>query len=282
MSNGAHVDAGTHPPVLLLTGIGLTATVALRWVAALEAHFWVIAAPPGPPGADAIGAARWMTTADDAVAVLDRAGVEQAHVVGLSFGGVIAQELAIRHPRRVRSLVLASSSAGGGRHVPPEPAIRHFLRGLDGLPIEEGLWAAVPYVYSAATRGERAPLIGDDIARRLSSPLDPRSYRRQYAIARAHDAGARLAQITAPTLVIHGEEDRILPLENGRLLADGIGAARFMALPGGGHGFPTDLPDTSEQLVSFLREHSPRRAAPAKTAGPARPAAVRSARAGRA
>ncbi|HEY1521289.1 MAG TPA: alpha/beta hydrolase [Solirubrobacteraceae bacterium] len=280
MSNGAHVDAGRRPPVLFLTGIGLTAAVAQRSIAALEAHFRVVAPPlgatPAPLGAnaeDAAPSARWMTTADDAVAALDGAGVEQAHVVGLSFGGMIAQELAIRHPRRVRSLVLASSSAGGGRYVPPEPAIRHFLRGLDGLPFEEGLWAAVPYVYSATTRGDRAPLIGDDIARRLSSPLDPRSYRRQYAIAQAHDAGARLAQITAPTLVMHGEQDRILPLENGRMLADGIVGARFMALPGGGHGFTTDLPDASEELVSFLLVHSP---------SPAGSAATRSARATRA
>ena len=276
MSNGAHVDAGTHPPVLFLTGIGLTATVALRWVAALEAHFRVIAAPPGPPGDDAIGGARGMTTVADAVAVLDGAGVKQAHVIGLSFGGVIAQEIAIRHPRRVRSLVLASSSAGGGRYVPPEAAVRRFLRGLDGLPIEEGVWAAVPYLYAAATRGDHAPLIGEDIARFLARTLDPRSYSRQYAVARAHDAGPRLGQITAPTLVMHGEQDRILPIDNGRLLADGIAAARFMALPGGAHGFPTDLPDTSGELVSFLREHSPRPAGPGKTA------AVRSARAGHA
>ncbi len=257
MSNGAHVDAGTHPPVLFLTGIGLTAAVALRPIAALEAHFQVLAPPLGATPDDAAPSAPWITSADDAVAVLDDAGVDQAHVVGLSFGGVIAQELAIRHQRRVRSLVLASSSAGGARHVPPDPAIRHFLRGLDGLPIEEGLWATVPYLYSATTRGDRAPLIGEDIARRLSRPLDPRSYRRQYAIAQAHDAGGRLAQITAPTLVMHGEQDRILPLENGRLLAEGIPKARFMPVREGGHGFPTDVPDANGELVSFLLLHSP-------------------------
>lgn len=282
MSSGAHVDAGTRPPVLFLTGVGLTAAVALRWIVALEAHFQVITAPLGASGDDGAPGERAMNAADDAVAMIEGGGADQAHVVGLSLGGVIAQEIAIRHPRRVCSLVLASSSAGGERYVPPEPAIRRFIRGLDGLPIEEGVWATAPYLYAAATRGDHAPRIGEDIAQFLARTLDPRSYRRQYAIARAHDAAARLGQITAPTLVMHGEQDRILPLDNGRLLADGIAEARFVALPGGAHGFPTDLPDTSAELVSFLLEHSPRPVGPGKTAGPGPPAAVRSARAGRA
>ncbi len=250
MSRRAHVDAGARPTVLFLTGIGLTAAVALRSIVALEeANFPVLAAQA--------------ETAKDAVALLDDAGVAEAHVVGMSFGGVPAQELAIFHPLRVRSLVLAASSAGGDRYVSPEPAVRHFLDGLGGLPIEEGLWAAVPYAYAASTRATRAPLIGEDIARRLSSPLDPRSYRRQFASARAHDASERLAQIAVPTLVIHGEEDRILPPENGRRLAEAIPGARLIALPGAAHAIATDAPDASDELVSFLVGQPPSPPTPA-------------------
>jgi pimeloyl-ACP methyl ester carboxylesterase len=249
MSSRAQVDAGARP-VLFLTGVGLTAAVALRSIAALEdADFPVLAAQ--------------LESVEDAVALLDEAGVAEAHVVGMSFGGVLAQELAIRHPPRVRSLVLASSSAGGDRYVSPEPAVRRFLDGLGDLPIEEGLWAAVPYTYAASTRAARAPLIGEDIARRLSGPLDPRSYRRQFATARAHDAAGRLAQLTAPTLVIHGEEDRILPLENGKRLAKAIPGARLIVLPGVAHAIPTDAPGASDELVSFLLARSPRRPRPA-------------------
>jgi pimeloyl-ACP methyl ester carboxylesterase len=200
--------------------------------------------------------------------LLDAAGAEQAHIVGLSFGGVIAQEIATRHPQRVRSLVLASSTAGGERYVPPDRAIRDFLGRLAKLPAEEGLWASVPYLYAATTCRRHAPLIGEDIAHRLAGRLDPRSYDRQHAAARAHDAGVRLARIAAPTLVLHGEEDRILPLENGRRLADGIAGARFVPVAGGAHAFPTDVPGSNRELVSFLLAHSRQRAgSPARRTG---------------
>ena len=235
--------------MLVLTGVGLTAAVALRCVAEIEEHFDVIALSDGGPPAPA-----------GAVALLDAAGAEQAHVVGLSFGGVIAQEIAIQHPQRVRSLVLASSTAGGERYVPPDRAIRDFLGRLAELPGEEGLWASVPYLYAGTTCRRHAPFIGEDIAHRLAGRLDPRSYDHQHAAARAHDAGARLAGIAAPTLVFHGEEDRILPLDNGRRLADGIAGARFVPVAGGAHAFPTDVPGSARELVSFLLAHSQRRA----------------------
>jgi 3-oxoadipate enol-lactonase len=257
-----------HQPVLFLTGAGLTAAVALRSIAELQAHFHVLGAPMATVANPAMGDDVAVATVEDAVALLDAAGIDQAHVVGLSFGGLIAQEIAIRHPRRVCSLVLGGTSAGGRLYARPEPEIPHFIRRLSELPAEEGLWAGVPYLYAPATRRHHAPLIGEDIARRLARPVDPRSYGSQHKTARAHDAGARLAQITAPTLVIHGEQDRIVPLENGRMLADAIAGAQFASVPGGAHAFPTDVPEASRELVNFLRAHSqtPRSSAATRTA----------------
>ncbi len=249
MRKGASADARARPPVLVLAGVGLTAAVVLRCIGEIDEHFDVIAPSDGGP-----------PTPAGAVSLLDAAGAEQAHVVGLSFGGAIAQEIAIRYPQRVRSLVLASSTAGGERYVPADRAIREFLGRLAELPAEEGLWASVPYQYAATTLRRHAPRIGEDIAHRLTRPLDPRSYDHQHAAARAHDACARLGAIEAATLVLHGEEDRILPLDNGRGLADGISGARFMPLPGGAHAFPTDVPDSTRELVSFLLGHSRQRA----------------------
>ena len=321
MRGGATVDAQARPPVVVLTGIGLTAAVGLRLVDALQAHFEVIAAPvTGRAGDRRAGGRRdaasatdrgrdgrtdsraggrrdtapatergrdrrtdrragglAVTTADDVLALLDGAGVDEAHVVGLSFGGVIGQEIAIRYPRRVRSLVLGSSSAGGRLYVPPSRAIREFVRRLSDVPAEEGLWAAVPYLYAETTYRRHAPRIGEDIALRLRASLDPRRYRRQYAIARAHDTGGRLGQITAPTLVIHGEEDRLLPVDNGRLLAGAIGGAQLLTLPGGAHAFPTDVPDANLPIINFFRVHSqwPAATAPRGPAGTRKPRATR-------
>ena len=243
MRSGAS-DSRTRLPVLFLTGIGLTAGVGRRPIAELERNFDVIAP---------------LATTEDALAALDAAGAEQAHVVGLSFGATVAQEIAIRHPDRVRSLVLGSSTAGGELYAAPEPTVPEFLRRLVELPAEEGLWASVPYLYAPSARRRNALLIGEDIARRLREPPDRDTYRRQLVAARAHDTAARLTEITAPTLVIHGQEDRILPLENGRRLAQAIAGARFVPLPGAAHAFPTDVPKVNRDLVSFLREHSSRR-----------------------
>jgi 3-oxoadipate enol-lactonase len=247
-------------PVLVLSGVGLTAAVAHRAIAALQPSFSVIQ-PSGVP------------TPEDGLAALDAADAERAHVVGVSFGASVAQEIAIRHPDRVSGLVLGSSTAGGELYAPPKPAVRDFVRRLDELPAEEGLWASVPYLYAASTCRRNAPLIGEDIAERLGEPPDPHAYGRQLAIARAHDTAARLSEITAPTLVIHGKEDRVLPLENGRRLAHAIAGARFMPLKGAAHAFATDVPDVNQELVSFLVEHSPRRPGySARRTGPATPA----------
>jgi pimeloyl-ACP methyl ester carboxylesterase len=263
MKTPADSDPRRRPPVLFVSGVGLTAAVALRSVDKLRSHFEVLTAPAST-GDDLNADDARPASADDAIALLDADGVEQAHVIGLSFGAAIAQELAIRHPARVRSLVLCSSSAGGDLYVPPAPPIRYFIRRLGDLPIEEGLWSAVPYLYAPQTLRRHAPLIGQDIARRLRAPLNPRGYSRQRSAARSHDAGPRLGAITAPTLVIHGEQDRILPPDNGRLLADCIASARLLMLPRGGHAFPTDVPAASRELISFLlaRSKQPARRAP--------------------
>ncbi|MBV9607179.1 MAG: alpha/beta hydrolase [Solirubrobacterales bacterium] len=247
-------NAGT--PVLFLTGVGLTAAVARRSIAALQERFRVLEPRLGNSGK---AQSTLVPTAEAALGLLDGDGAEQAHVVGLSFGATVAQEMAIRHPQRVRSLILGSSTAGGQLYVGPEPDVRDFVGRLEALPAEEALWASVPYLYAAGSCRRNAPLIGEDIAQRLREPLHPKAYGHQRAAARDHDTAARLPEITAPTLVIHGEQDRILPIENGRRLAAGIAGARFMPLPGAAHAFPTDLPETTRRLVSFLLEHSPRR-----------------------
>jgi 3-oxoadipate enol-lactonase len=207
-------------------------------------------------------------TPEDAVGWLDAAGAERAHVIGLSFGASIAQEIAIGHPDRVNALVLGSSTAGGELYTPPDPAARDFVRRLDELPAEEGLWASVPYLYAESTCRRHARLIGEDIAQRLHEPPDRHVYSRQLDIARAHDTAARLSEVTAPTLVIHGNDDRLLPLENGRRLARAVAGARFMPLRGAAHAFATDVPEANLELVSFLLEHSPRRpGSPARRTG---------------
>jgi pimeloyl-ACP methyl ester carboxylesterase len=255
-------------PVLVLTGTGLSAAFAQRAVAEAANSFRILQPAIVFPSHDDRDLSDVIVA--EALAMLDGAGADAAHVVGVSYGGVPAQTLALRHRERVRSLVLAGTTAGGDRYRSPATAVRDFLRRLSRLPPEEGLWASVPYLYAAATCRRRAPLIGEDIARRLEDMVDPRVFGRQHASARAHDTSGHLGDISAPTLVLHGEQDRLVPPENGRLLAAGIRHARFAALPPAAHAMPTDSGAAGRELVSFLKTHSrPRRRPPRRHDGPA-------------
>ena len=117
---------------------------------------------------------------------------------------------------------------------------------------EEGVWASVPYNYGLATRTEFASRLGADIVQRLRYPPNVVGYKAQLAAAWGWDATDQLGELRVPALVLHGDEDRIIPLENGRRLAAAIPGARFEELAGAGHLYPTDEPRADREVLRFL------------------------------
>jgi pimeloyl-ACP methyl ester carboxylesterase len=196
--------------------------------------------------------------ADDAVAVLDAAGVDRAHVYGISLGGMIAQEIVLRHPARVDALVLGATTAGGEHAVAADPDALAFFARRGEMTAEEAVWASVPYNYGPRTRAERGQAIADDIVQRLRFPIEQSPYAAQLAAALGHDAHARLGEIRAPTLVVHGEADRMVAPANARILADAIPGAELHLLPDAGHLYPTDDPEADVAVARFLSERSSR------------------------
>ena len=251
---------GRGPAVLLVMGLGMTLSAWWRTVPVLAASFRVIAFDNRGVGRSTASSLPYTVAqmADDAIAVLDAAGEDSAHVYGISLGGMVAQEVALRHPDRVRALVLGATTPGGTRAVAPrEPALSFFARAA-AMGAEETAWASVPFLYSERTRRRHADRIAADIARRVRFPVDAHAYGQQVAAAVAYSASARLEQIAAPTLVVHGEEDELVPPDNGRILSGAIPGAELRLLPRSAHLYVTDELRADRDIARFLLANSPR------------------------
>jgi pimeloyl-ACP methyl ester carboxylesterase len=245
---------GEGEPVLLIMGLGYTSEMWHRVVPALSPSYRVITfdnrgvgRTDQPPGPYAIA-----TMADDSAAVMDAAGLERAHVFGISMGGMIAQELALRHSARVRSLVLGCTNCGGAETIQASAEVISVLNARATMTPEEGVWAMVPYVYDRATPRER---IEEDLAIRVRTFPRAESYLAQLSGIMEWGSHNRLSAIRVATLIIHGLNDKLVPPENGRVLAGAIPGSRLMMLESASHIFTTDQPEVSNKAVlSFLNQ----------------------------
>ncbi len=247
-------STGAGAPVLLVMGLGMNATGWWRTVPVLAERFRVLAFDNRGVGRSARPAGPYSMAqlAADAVAVLDAAGEDSAHVYGISLGGMIAQEIALRHPDRVRGLALGATTPGGPRSVAAADETLAFFRRRGEMTAEEAVWASVPYNYGPRTRAEHGDRIAEDIVQRLRYPIEPEPYKAQLAAAMGHDTHDRLGAIAAPTIVVHGERDVMVPPGNGRLLAEGIPGAELVTDPDAGHLYFTDAPALDRAVGDFL------------------------------
>src|SRR5580704_14593732 len=247
-------EAGSGPPLLLIMGLGYSHEMWHRTMPLVSKHFRTILldnrgvgrsdVPPGPyPIA---------TMAADAAAVLDVAGVESADVYGVSMGGMIAQEFALQYPRRVLKLILGCTACGGPKAVRAEPEVNQVLMMRGNMTMEEGTEAAVPFIYDANTPRAR---IDEDLAIRRRTYPKAEAYAAQLQGILAWESYSRLGQIKAPTLVIHGETDRLVPAGNGRLIAESISGSKLVMIPHASHIYMTDQPEASDKaIIDFLLE----------------------------
>ncbi len=243
---------GSGPPVLLIPGLGSSSDMWYRLLPVLTARYRAIrldnrgtgrtGVPPGPYPVEVM--------AEDAAAVLEAAGETSAHVIGASLGGLIAQELTLAHPDKVRSLVLACTNPGGPDAVHTEGR-QHLVSGGEPPPPQ----VMIPLAYAPATPRER---IDEDLKMRMRHPTTPEGRQNQVAGMLAY-AGSyrRLGQVDVPTLIIHGTADRLADPRNAQVLARGIPRARLELLEGAGHVLITDEPRRSAELIlGFLDEVS--------------------------
>ncbi|WP_372791088.1 alpha/beta fold hydrolase [Paraconexibacter sp.] len=250
------VRRGTGEPLLLIQGMsGTHASWGEAFLSALDPAFEHVSydhrgigrSDPAPEPFS-IG-----DLADDALALMDAAGMDRAHVMGISMGGMVAQELVLRAPDRVSSLTLGCTYSGGDGSAMAGPetiqklsagmmsgdrelAIRtgYELNVSPGFAADDANWAAF---YEMAT----------------GTPASIATIMLQMQAIGVHDTLERLSSVAAPTLVVHGDADEMLPVSNAHLIAGAIPDARVEILEGVGHMFWWERP---EESAALLREHA--------------------------
>lgn len=242
-------------PLLLIMGMsGSRLSWGEMFLAELARDFDVVAYDHRGIGSSTL-ATEAFTLADlaqDAAGMLDAIGWPSAHVVGISMGGMIAQELVLARPERVRTLTLGCTYAGGEGSSLTSPEVFQILsEGMLSGDRERALRAGWTVNVSERFAGSDEQY-AEFRARALEAPAPVPVIMSQLQAINAHDTSERLAQIDVPTLVVHGTEDRMLPVSNATAIADRIPGARLELLDGVGHLFFWEEPERSAALVREL------------------------------
>ncbi len=188
-----------------------------------------------------------MTMADDTIGLMDALGVDNAHLLGVSMGGMIAQEIALNYPQRVDKLVLCATAPGGAKTVLKPEVIANMVQS-NQLPLEDREKFIVDVLFTEDFVTENADLVEEYCERLREYPMDPPYIMRQTEAVVGFDSFHRLGDIKASTLVIGGSEDKLLPPENSRLIAENITGAKLIILEGMGHAVMAE-PDNFVLLI---------------------------------
>ena len=252
-----YVD-GSGPPVLMIMGLGGRGT---DWnpafIRLLSPDYELIRFDNRGTGRSARPEESYSLDgmADEAIGILDVVGRARAHVLGVSMGGMIAQLVALRHPERVDRLVLIATHAGGKTVTPPTPAALRVLMGDGSGSTAEITRAAMTTITAPGFAARHPEAIDAMVANAVALPTPTATFARQMQAIMTSDRTDRLAHIQAPTLVVHGDADPLVPHPNGELLARHIPAARLVTLPGCGHMPMWERPDVlAETLRTFFTE----------------------------
>jgi len=190
--------------------------------------------------------------ADDTVALMEGMGIERANVLGVSMGGMIAQELLIKYPQKVNKLVLSSTFCGGKHSVyASREVLEKMVDGGGGA--EKILQRTIELMFTPITIAEEPEVIEWFKTAWMKAPTSNHNAMRQFVAASTIDSYNRLPEITAPTLVVTGTADIIVPPENSRIIADRIPGAKLIEYQDFGHSFISRMPEAFiNELLEFL------------------------------
>ena len=249
-------QVGQGSDVLLIGGLGDTVESWQFQLEGLADRYRLTAFDNRGAGRTAMpeGSVSAKMMADDAAALLQTLGMRSAHVAGFSMGSAIAQELALRHPELVRSLVLQSTYAR------PDALFRsqlNFWRWLPAAAPSEHAFFEAFFTWIYTPRAHADGSVAQIVEEALGFPHQQsvEAFQAQVDVCLTHDTADRLSEIAAPTLVLSGELDIILPPRIGRSVAAGIPNARFDVMPGEAHQPFQEVPEEwNAQVDAFWRQ----------------------------
>lgn len=246
---------GTGDPVVLIGGLGADTFLWFRQTPELSKNFQVIVFDNRGSGESDKPEEPYTIKmfADDTAGLLKALAIGRANIVGASLGGCIAQEFALGYPAMVNKLVLVSTNFGGPNAIqtPKETLIEMMNR--TGNP-ETDLRNNFKLFTSAEWQQVHPELVDEYVDWRVAHPQPVAAYQRQAMATPGFNAEDRVAQISAPTLIAHGEKDRVVPVENAPMLAAKIPNSKLMIFPGGGHAFTIEMADQfNAALAQFLK-----------------------------
>ena len=247
---------GQGTPLVMIRGLGSNADHWYAQAPTFAQYFKVIIfdnrgiARTSDPGGDYTVP----MMAADTLDLMDALELKQAYVMRLSMGGMIAQELAINHSRRIKALVLVCTHCGGAEQAPPSAEISALFKEMIYENSPEAKVKAAPTLFDMQTlrNSPEIPVYYSEVS--LKNPAKTEILIKQWQAVLQHDTFDRLPQITAPTLVITGAEDLLIPPENSKILTERIPNARLRVIPGGGHQVLIEQPALcNEAILDFLR-----------------------------
>ena len=252
--------AGKGEPLLMIMGLGASSAV---WdpelIAELARSFRVITFDNRGTGQSDKPDAPYSIEmfADDAAGVLDKLDVRRAHIFGVSMGGMIAQEFALRHANRTATLTLGCTTAGGTHSVPPPPeSLKALTAPREGVAPEEIIRRGWPLAYTAKYIAEKRAVLEAGIPRLLKYPTPPFAFQRQLEATYTLKTFDRLPQIKAPTLVITGGDDVLIPAKNSEIIGAQIAGAKLHIISGVGHAFMAEGRDEFMKVfIPFVKSH---------------------------
>lgn len=247
---------GDGEPVVLIPGFAAGRWIWFKQTDDMSRNFRVIIFDPRgvsasdkPEGPQTIA-----LLADDVAHLLETIGISSAHIVGASFGGFVAQEFALRYPLMTRKLVLCCTSFGGPNHVSPAPETLMALASTKGLNSEERMRANLLMAFTPEYVQTQVAEVDRVVHLRATNEVPEHIYLSQLQAAVSFNVESRLSEIKAPTLVLSGDADVIVPVQNSRNLASKIPGAELQIIEGGSHTFFIEQnQDFNQRLSAFLK-----------------------------